>query len=193
MSQLIEAKDISTLLWCLNNFSDIPENHLVRMIQLALKDSENQIFQCQTKDNDLSRTDLKSEFLNKILTVPVDNFSLLTHLKQLLDFEDCLALVNYLSNLFSHGDKGDVSVEESTAVLEWAMTLLDAFYQYFILSKDPKVLELMTAMKEQVDELVIDLNDLTIFIPYLVALKNGKIVKKTRHARNYSVEKFRLY
>ncbi|KAK6630807.1 hypothetical protein RUM44_002976 [Polyplax serrata] len=187
MGQLIESKDIDTLLWCLNNFSDIPEDHLVRMIQLALRDRKNEIFKSGDEE------DLKSKFLNKILSIPVDSFSLLTNLKRLFDFDDCLALVGYLTGLLSNAGVEDVSVADSTAVLEWTMTLLDAFYQYFILSKDPKVLESVATMKEQVEELVVALNDMAKIIPYVTGLQKGKSVGKKRCGGSYSVERFRLY
>lgn len=193
MIQLIEAKDINTLFWCLDNFTDIPEDHLVRMIQLALKDTDGDIFRRDMgEDEEDSKPDLKTVFLNKVLSVPVDSTRLLKYLRQVLDFEDCLNLINYLSGLFSDVEKEDISVDRSTVILEWTMTLLDAFYQHFILSRDPKVLELIAGMKKTVDELVNDLKKLSNILPSIIGLKKGKVVEK-RHCGSYSVERFRLY
>lgn len=213
LTQLIEAKDVSSLRWCLQNFIDIPEELLVKLVSLSLTES-NSVFEkleleeqnsrtpasnkaevrlvnglSETSDSSPLEPDSRRQFLNKVLTIPMNSVTLLTNIRSGLKFEEGLSLLEYLCYLVSvRNDLSDVNL------FNWTIVLIDAFYQQFILSRDTRVLEMILVLKEKIDLTISALNEIKKLVPIVMRLKKGKeIFKKQGHSKNYCVERFKLY
>lgn len=187
LTQLIETKDIPSIYWCLQKFIDIPENILVKLVSLALTEPDAQFENISATDSEIP--DLRTHFLVKLFTIPVNKVNLLNNLRNNLKFEEGLMLLKlFSSSLELQSNESDVNL------LNWIITLLDAFYQQFILSRDSRVLESILSLREKIDSHISVLNELKKLQPVLIRLKNKKeLFKNQGHSKNYYVERLQLY
>lgn len=83
--------------------------------------------------------------IEAILAVPISDVCLVPHLR-LLPLSQVLILLKHLAYW--------MNCNEEPFILDWMCALLDAHYQQLILSKDPEVLTLLTAIRNLIKDQV---------------------------------------
>ena len=152
--QLIESKDIPSILWCLDNLKDIPEKLLVDLLSFCLRTSDktSKPLENGNVNGKAPKTleNIQNEFLNKILNVSYTDIYLLSHLKMCLTFDEILRLFQYFIERL---DVKENSEENSTKpdyqqLYQWASLLLDSHYQNYLLTQDSQVLKQLQKLNE---------------------------------------------
>ncbi|XP_015595313.1 nucleolar protein 11 [Cephus cinctus] len=199
--QLIERKDIQAIIWCLDNFNDIPEKLLVDLLAFCLKEPEQTFTPVK---NGLSETQIKKSislrrrtFLDKILNTSYSDICLLSYLKTGLSFNEVLTLLHYLiKKLDNETDeiKGSSPLCEKQLII-WATLLLDSHYQHYLLSQDPEILALFNKLDSILEARFQLIEELQNIRPMLERIAHGKPLKPTPKDFNkfYSIEEVKLY
>ncbi|KAG8286204.1 Nucleolar protein 11 [Homalodisca vitripennis] len=130
----IDSNDPEGLTTLLKNINDIPESCIIAVLSFCLKDIE---------------TPGHKELLRLVLSLPMTaDLSTLGLLRHKLKLGTVLNLLRQLSEamLLTPGDP---------QLVEWATLLLDAYYQQYLLSRDPAVIEVLSELKAIVDKQVV--------------------------------------
>ncbi|XP_033214003.1 uncharacterized protein LOC117171063 isoform X2 [Belonocnema kinseyi] len=198
--QLIESSDIPSIVWCLDNFQDLPEKLLVDLLSFYLLNSDKSKKPLENGDAAKKRrktVEIQNNLLDKILSVSYTDIYLLSYLKTNLSFDEILRLFHYLvEKLEIEENSGDVSLKSDYLQLyQWTSMLLDSHYQEYLLAQDPKVLEQLEKLGAVLEHHFQLLKDLENFRPMLVRLINGKPLKPATQDFNkfYSIEEVKLY
>ncbi|XP_034937143.1 nucleolar protein 11 [Chelonus insularis] len=197
--QLIESKNISSILWCIKNLKDLPEKMLVDLLIFGLKSLDDTFVPVQNgTDNShkVAKYTTKNQFLDQIFCLSFTDFSVLTHLKSALTFNDVLWLIKYLSDKLQSTEISKCDTEPSDKQLyEWIGLLFDSHYQYYLLSKDPEVYVLLDKLKNILDDHFQTLKDIEDLRPMIQRFMSGKPLKPTRTncTKFYSIEEVKLY
>ncbi|XP_076292527.1 nucleolar protein 11-like [Lasioglossum baleicum] len=206
--QLIESKDVRTIVWCLNVFKDLPEKLLIELLIFSLR-TPNETFlpmqngtvdspsQKKTQSNDCYS---RNGFLDKIFNLTYSDVSLSSYLKSGgLNFDEILRLLQYLIQKLADRDKEfyESIVQEPTEkqLYEWSSLLLESHYQHYVLSRDPEVSTLLNELTCVLDEHLRLLKDMENLRPLLKRIINGKSLKLLQKDRNkfYAIEEIKLY
>lgn len=200
--QLIESKDVSSMIWCIDTLKDLPEKLLIDLLRFSLRNSD-EIFQV-SKDHE-EKTCLegvshsRNDFLDKLFSVPYSDVSLSSYLKMGLKFDEVLRLLSYLiEKLGDHEEENsgnDRSQPTEKQVYEWTCLLLDSHYQHYILSRDSEVSTLLKKLNILLEDHIQLLRDLENLRPMLSRIINGKSLKLSPKDRNkfYAIEEIKLY
>lgn len=152
MDDLIESRDVKSIVWCLNNFMDLPENLLLNLILFGLRSEEEVFTPTQNGHSDTKNiVSSRNEFLDKVFAVAISDMYLLEYIKSSLKFDEALTLLDYLIGRIN--DEGETihdnkSVQNYKQLCEWACLLLDSHYQQYLLSRDPNVLDKFKQLSE---------------------------------------------
>lgn len=152
MPQLIEAKDVNMIVWCLDNLKDLPEKFLIELLAFCVRLPDKDF--TKMKNGESSLVTSKNDFLDKIFNAKYSDVSLLSHLKSGLNFQETLVLLNYVLEKLN---EEDLSLDEEQLptdqkLYDWATLLLDAHYQNYLLSPDEKVVQLLNDAKTVIDD-----------------------------------------
>ncbi|KAK7790230.1 hypothetical protein R5R35_009342 [Gryllus longicercus] len=209
LPDILEEKDVKSLLWCLKTFSDVPERCVVQILKFCFsksdaflnKKSENIVKETtekenmkniskQTTDQSLNCHESEKQLLvDAILSVSFSDVCIMPHLRG-VPFTTILSLLNYLSDLMEHE-----STVPPLRVIEWLCLVLDSHYQKYLLSHNEEVLSILTKLSEEVNSQIEGLEELKKLTPLLHKLQNGKIPSKLSEMsdRKYSIETLQLY
>jgi hypothetical protein len=149
---LIEHQDITSIIWCLDNLRDLPEDLLIQILGFCLRSSDLNI-SSQHKFIKISQ----KEFLNKILCICYTDVSLILHLRVGLNFDEILKLLNYLINKLNdesfviNNYNFEFEQKLHSQLYEWTKLLLDSHYQHYLLSRDIQVLKLFYKLNEALE------------------------------------------
>ncbi|XP_051173687.1 nucleolar protein 11 [Leptopilina boulardi] len=198
--ELIESKDITSILWCLDNFRDLPEKLLVDLLSFSLRTSDN-VKSLRNGDIDKEPTkivsNIQDKFLNKIFSSTYTDIYLLMHLKTSLSFEEILKVLKNLVERLDIEENLDQQSEEPDflQLYQWTNLLLDSHYQNYLLARDPQILNKLQNLQIILDKHFQLLKDLENLRPMLVRILSGKPVKPTTQDFNkfYSIEEVKLY
>lgn len=159
--QLIESKDISSILWCLDHLKDLPEELLIQLLGFCLRTYNNITSIAQNRHEDSPRKNNESlldTFLTKILSICYTDVSIISYLRAGLNFDQILELLNYMINKLgddeNHSHGSEVSESEHNAnkqLYEWTKLLIDSHYQHYVLSQDTQVLPLLNRLNEALE------------------------------------------
>lgn len=141
--ELIESKDISSILWCLDNFRDLPEKLLVDVLSFSLKTlSDDNVNFSKNADKSKIESNVQKKFLNKIFSSTYTDIYLLMHLKLSLSFEEILKLLQNLVERLDIEENSDQRLVEPNflQLYQWTILLLDSHYQNYLLARDPQIL-----------------------------------------------------
>ncbi|KZC05704.1 PREDICTED: nucleolar protein 11 [Dufourea novaeangliae] len=202
--QLIESKDIGTIVWCLNTYKDLPEKLLIDLLIFSLRSPDSTFLPTQNgKINDLPRTNnyySRNAFLDKIFSLTYSDVSLATYLKSGLNFDEILRLLQYLIQKLDDREQDspydDLAQEPAEKQLyEWSSLLLESHYQQYVLSRDPEVSMLLNKLNYVLDDHLRLLKDMENLRPLLNRTINGKSLKLLQKNRNkfYAIEDIKLY
>lgn len=130
--KLIETKDISSILWCLDNFRDLPEKLLVELLSFSLQSSDSGEF---LENGDIYKhpSEIQSEILNKILSNSFTDIYLLKYLKTSLSFKEIFKLLQILTERICRFNASELDIIK---LYQWINLLLDSHYQEYILNQD---------------------------------------------------------
>lgn len=149
--KLIESKDVSSLLWCLDNFPDLSEKLLVDLLSFSLRTSDiGKSLKNGDVDKDPSEvvSNIQNEFLSKIFHFTYTDIYLLKYLKSNLGFKQVLKLLENLVKRISCSE----SSEPDFLLFKWINLLLDSHYQDYILATDPDILNQLKNLEAILDE-----------------------------------------
>ncbi|XP_003702765.2 nucleolar protein 11 [Megachile rotundata] len=200
--QLIESKDIEAIIWCLNNFKDLPEKLLTDLLIFSLRSPDATFVPLQNgiADDSSSYRNLhtRNYFLDKIFSLTYSDVSLSSYLKSGLNFDEVLQLLQYLTQkLDDQEDFLDDIIEQPTdkQLYEWSSLLLESHYQRYILSRDPEVPILLNKLSYVLDDHLQLFKDMENLRPILKRTINGKSSKLLQKGRNkfYAIEEIKLY
>ncbi|XP_034180095.2 nucleolar protein 11 isoform X1 [Osmia lignaria lignaria] len=200
--QLIESKDVEGILWCLNNFKDLPEKLLADLLIFCLRSPEETFVPVQngTTDDFPANKMLysRNDFLDKIFSLTYSDISLSSYLKIGLKFDEVLQLLQYLiQKLDDQEDFLDNIVQQPTdkQLYEWSSLLLESHYHQYILSGDPEVSILLNKLGYVLDDHLQLFKDMENLRPILKRTINGKSSKLLQKNRNkfYAIEEIKLY
>lgn len=172
---------------CVNYFKDISEECLVKIIVYLI---ENQL---SYNDEQIPNRD---DLIDKVLSIPFTNILLLPHIKGAFNINITLALLKYISLLFSSETcLPELSfVQTESKLIDWACVLLDGNYQKFLLSRDNIVHETLKNFNILVQEHLLGLNDLQCVEPVISDFVKGKCLNGTEQSNvNYCIEEVKLY
>lgn len=146
MPQLIETKDIASILWCLDDLKDLPEELLIQLLGFCLRSCntdmllQNELTANSGPDKCKSSS---SKFLDKILDICYTDISLISQLRVGLNFDEILKLLNYLTNeiidansLSDNCKLSDSNYRLKNQSYKWIELLIDSHYQHYLLSQD---------------------------------------------------------
>ncbi|XP_014217338.1 nucleolar protein 11 [Copidosoma floridanum] len=200
--QLIESKDVSSILWCLENLKEVPVESLLQILTFSLKTDicASAPNGCLENSKPSVYETLQSDLLNKILEVQHTDISLVSYLKTGLNFDATLKLLSHLickldDEATNDDQLGSKQKLDNSQLYEWVKLLLDSHYQDYILSQDGEVLVMFEKLKIVLDdhfELLRDLGSLRALIKRVI---DGKplTVKSNDVSRLYSIEAIKLY
>ncbi|CAD6241875.1 GSCOCG00009351001-RA-CDS [Cotesia congregata] len=204
MPQLIQQKDVKSILWCMDNFKDLPEQILVDLLAFGLRTSDETFLitlngtTCDDDDDNDDENIFKTTrnlFLDKIFQQNFSDLSLLAHIKTTLTFTEILTLINNLIDKLNLNKNDFIDKTNDKHLYEWASIFIDSHYQHYLLSQDSQVVIVLERLHTIIDnhfEIVKDLQDLR---PILLRIMNGKSLKSPRKYFNkfYSIEQVKLY
>ncbi|KAH0541211.1 hypothetical protein KQX54_021282 [Cotesia glomerata] len=165
MPQLIQQKDIKSILWCMDNFKDLPEQILVDLLAFGLRTSDETFLitlngtTCDD-DNDNDDDDDDDEkifkttrnlFLDKIFQQNFSDLSLLAHIKTTLTFTEILTLINYLIDKLNLNRNAFIDKTNDKHLYEWASIFIDSHYQHYLLSQDSQVVIILQRLHTIID------------------------------------------
>ncbi|XP_076174272.1 nucleolar protein 11 [Ptiloglossa arizonensis] len=200
--QLIESNDVESIVWCLNTFKDLSEKLLIDLLIFSLR-SPDRIFlpsQNGTISNLSAAKNFSSrnDFLDKIFSLPYSDISLSSYLKNGLNFDEILRLLQYLlQKLDNEEDFFNSVIQQPTdrQLYDWSSLLLESYYQHYLLSRDPIALILLNKLKCVLDDHLRLFKDMENLRPILKRIINGKSWKmlQNNHIRFYAIEEINLY
>ncbi|XP_031845860.1 nucleolar protein 11 isoform X2 [Nomia melanderi] len=201
--QLIESKDVRTIIWCLDSFKDLPEKLLIELLIFSLRSPDGIFLPMQNGTIDhLPQTNnsySRNSFLDKIFNLTYSDVSLSSYLKSGLNFDEILRLLQYLVQKLTDQDTNlyDCLVQQPTdkQLYEWSSLLLESHYQHYVLSRDPEVSMLLNELNCALDDHIQLLKDMGNLRPLLKRIINGKSLKLIQKDRNkfYAIEEIKLY
>lgn len=156
--QLIESKDVETIIWCLNNFKDLPERLLIDLLIFSLRNPDETFLPLQNGITDNLPTTKnihsRNNFLDKIFSLTYSNISLSSYLRSGLNFDEILRLLQYLIQKLDAQDFCHDIVQQPTdkQLYEWSSLLLESHYQHYVLSRDPEVSTLLNKLNYVLDD-----------------------------------------
>lgn len=165
-------RDVKGLSFLFNRLSDIPESCLISTLVFCLNDIEK-------------RRDL---FQMVLLTSVTANLSTLSQLRNGLTLDLVLQLLTEISDIM-------VEFPANPLILNWAILLLDAFYQHYLLSKNEEIVECLKKFKNIVIQQIKDMEVWQDLHPLLLHVKNKKnfVNKPTLANAKYTIEQLKLY
>ncbi|OXU30589.1 hypothetical protein TSAR_010235 [Trichomalopsis sarcophagae] len=203
--QLIESKDISSILWCLDHLKELPEELLIQLLGFCLRTYNNVTSLPQnghTGSPSTHNESLFDTFLTKILSICYTDVSIISYLRAGLNFDQILELLNYMITKLGDDENHTYSSETSESehnfnkqLYEWTKLLLDSHYQHYVLSQDTQVLPLLNKLDEALESHADLIKDLQSLRPMIHRLMRGKILKAIPNDVNrfYSIEEVKLY
>ncbi|XP_017767185.1 PREDICTED: nucleolar protein 11 isoform X2 [Eufriesea mexicana] len=199
--QLIESKDVEAIIWCLNNFKDLPERLLIDLLIFSLRNPDETFLPLQngTTDNLPTTKNIysRNNFLDKIFSLTYSNISLSSYLKSSLNFDEILRLLQYLIQKLDAQDFCYDIVQQPTdkQLYEWSSLLLESHYQHYVLSRDPEVSTLLNKLNYVLDDHLQVFKDMENMRPILKRTISGKSSKLLQKNRNkfYTIEEIKLY
>ncbi|XP_046674537.1 uncharacterized protein LOC124363333 [Homalodisca vitripennis] len=170
----IDSNDPEGLTTLLKNINDIPESCIIAVLSFCLKDIE---------------TPGHKELLRLVLSLPMTaDLSTLGLLRHKLKLGTVLNLLRQLSEamLLTPGDP---------QLVEWATLLLDAYYQQYLLSRDPAVIEVLSELKAIVDKQMEEIKVWQELESLLLQLQNRQGLPDSSLFTNntYSIDEIKLY
>lgn len=161
LPQLIESKDVSTIIWCLDNFGDLPDKLLMDLLSFCLRTPEQTFASPLQNGNSVGKRKSHAAasisricFLDRLFRCTFSDFSLIDYLKSELNFNEILTLTRYwIKKLENTDDFYDHPVEpDDRQIYKWCSLLLDSHYQNYLLSQDPGVLEVLNKLGTLLEE-----------------------------------------
>lgn len=152
--ELIKGKDISTILWCLDNLKDQPEKIIADLLSFSLRTSDDTFKQIKQQPqqngtpNKKNKSITRNDFLDKLFKTNFYDLSLLNYLKSELTFNEVLRLMNYIIDKFNNQHDTCQFGPNDKQLYEWASLLLDSHYQHYLLSHDPTVSSMLSNLEE---------------------------------------------
>ncbi|XP_057323903.1 uncharacterized protein LOC130666699 isoform X1 [Microplitis mediator] len=202
MPQLIESNDIKSILWCINNFKDLPEKILVDLLAFGLRTNDetfSQTIQSKTStfDNESSII-TKYKFLDTIFKQTFSDLSLLVCIKSTLTFIEILTIIDYIIeklNFYENSNDNLIDKQSDKHLYEWVSLLLDSHYQHYLLSQDTQVIVILKKLHAIINDHFQIFKDIQDLRPMLQRIINGKSLKPSRKDFNkfYSIEQIKLY
>lgn len=192
---LLQAKLDEDLLTCLRTYSNISEQSLAAALKYFVDTARVK------RTESLSDDDKTVNGLNAVLSNSFDQELILSYLRTKLDTDDVLYL---LKHIFATIESDDVQLEQRPQIdnsfgddeqlIKWVCALIDSHFQQFLISRDDKLIVLLTNWKELIDGLVQDIRQTTTVSAALRNLLDGKTIKnESSGSKWYSVEAFKLY
>lgn len=192
---LVKGKLDADLLTCLRSYSNVSEQSLVVALKYFVAAARSKTSESLTDD------DKTVSGLNAVLSGTFDYELILDHLRTKLDTDDVLHLLNHIFAALESDEAHleprpqiDNSFGDDDQLISWVSALIDSHFQHFIISRDAKLINLLTKWKELVDDLVLDIQQTSTVSAALQNLVEGKSIKtEGRGSKWYSVEAFKLY
>ncbi|XP_063995716.1 uncharacterized protein LOC135173054 [Diachasmimorpha longicaudata] len=195
--QLIEGKDVRAIVWCLNNFKDLPEKLLIDLLAFGIRTPEESFVPMQNGASEKHGSIItRHQFLDRIFSVSFSDICLLPHLKASLMFDEVLRLMEYFIGKLSQEGEGEGDLEANDKQLyEWCSLIMDSHYQHYLLSKDPQVLRLFGKLHDILNDHFQVQKEMEELRPMLQRILNGKPLKISSKGFNkfYSIEMIQLY
>lgn len=148
--QLIESKDASSILWCLENFKELPVELLIQILIFSLKMLTNKSTQNGYEKN--SKEEIYTKLLREILKINHTDVTLVSYLRTELNFDNTLHLLNHLLQELDPNQFSFNQIINDFQLYEWTKLLLDSHYQDYILSQDDNVQETLEKLKQVTDD-----------------------------------------
>lgn len=192
---LLAAERDNDLLTCLRTYSNISEQSLAAALKYFVDAARARTTESLTDD------DKTVNGLNAVLSGTFDQALILDHLRTKLNTDDVLYL---LKHIFAALESDEVQLEQRPQIdnsfgddehlIKWVCALIDSHFQQFIISRDDKLIHLLTKWKAFLDGLVQDIQQTTSISAALQNLLDGKTIKNdSSGSKWYSVEAFKLY
>ncbi|KAJ8682036.1 hypothetical protein QAD02_017828 [Eretmocerus hayati] len=199
--ELIKNEDTPSIIWCLDNLKDLPEDLLVRLVKLSLKD--NIIIDTTTQNGDADVLVEKKQYrlLDRILNICFSNVAIVAYARRGLTFDEILFLLDYLSkkiceeSFVCEVDPQDGVLKPKNFLYEWTKLVIDSNYQNYLLSGDEKVPNLFVKLKEAVEIQIQFIYVMEELRPLLQQVLDRKVTKPIPNdlERFYSIEEIKLY
>lgn len=208
MPTALETKNFTDVFEVLKLFQDVPESVIALSLSQCIKSLEiNQIditnkeeFEqfimipkskskqaAKKKADTLKRSCLK--FLAYLLRIPFSDALLVPYLRDALTLDEAMFLLTYISHLLlkeSDSNKDEINFESK--LFDWCTSLMDAFYQQYLMTKDEKVTYVLDNMKNLVEDLINQLMAMDSSLPMLNKLLRGKVIDDIEGSLSYSIE-----
>lgn len=192
---LVQAKLGNDLLTCLRTYSNVSEQALAIALKYFVDLARAKTHESLTDDDKLVNG------VNAVLANTFDQEMILEHLRAKLDTDDVLYLLNHI---FAALGSDEVQLEERPQIdnsfgddeqlIKWMCALIDSHFQQFLISRDTKIIKLLTKWKELIDGLVEDVQQTSIVSVAVQNLIDCKTIKnESTTSKWYSVEEFKLY
>lgn len=196
-----ENVDVDYLASCIDNFYDISEKYLARLLKYLIT-LDRKVFCNQSKHSSklfpsnlqpISRTEL----IDKILCKPFSEILLLPYLCSELNLQEVVLLLNYICFLWS--DEGHLLpvknlVKSHAKLIEWSFVLIDANFQKLLLSKDKSIQDILNQLNELVEHHLNSFKDLKFLSSVLYYCKRKNLCNDIGTSNiKYSIEQICLY
>ncbi|XP_011312478.1 uncharacterized protein [Fopius arisanus] len=201
--QLIESKDVKTILWCLNHLKDLPEKLIIDLLAFGLRTPETIFSNSVSLQNVLVEGSGKTtvitrhQFLDRIFTLSFSDICLLPHLKSVLMFDEVIELMDIFIKKLSCDEGGaeDLVDPHDKQIYEWCSLIMDSHYQHYLLSKDPRVFTIFRKLNDILDDHFQVLKEIEELRPMVQRITDGKPLKISSKGINkfYFIEVIELY
>ncbi|KAK0181686.1 hypothetical protein PV327_003951 [Microctonus hyperodae] len=194
--QLIESKDVPSIIYCLENFNDLSEKLLIDLLLFGIRTHEKTFLSKKNDSDNNINAITRNSFLDRLLSINFSDITVMSHLKSSLDFNEVLRFINYLINkLNSADDVENIMVPNETQLYKWTSLFIDSYYQHYLLSQDPEVLEVLHKLKNILDDHFHSLMIFENLRPMVQRIIHGKPLKPTykEYSKFYMIEEVQLY
>ncbi|KAK0084267.1 hypothetical protein PV325_007341 [Microctonus aethiopoides] len=157
--QLIESKDVSSIMYCLENFNDLSEKLLIDLLSFGIRTPEKTFLSKKNgirksnSDNNINVIITRNCFLDKLISIDFSDITIMSYLKSSLNFNEVLNFINYLISKLNSADSAESIVAPNDKQLyKWTSLFIDSHYQHYLLSQDPEVLQVLHKLKDILDD-----------------------------------------
>lgn len=158
---ILETNNLGLLKTCLDYFCDISEKCLSKILSLLLNlDAhvfENKLNESENFPKGMQPAE-RADLINIILSKPYSDVLLFSHLRNDLNVDQVVLLLEYIYFLYTNEQNSlplNDFVKNDAKLISWCTILIDSNYQKFLLVKDQKIIDLLIRLNQVIEQ---DLN-----------------------------------
>ncbi|XP_034831433.1 nucleolar protein 11 [Maniola hyperantus] len=191
VAKLVDLDDIDKVNRVIRTFVDIPESILVVLLNYVIKKINPSKIDITNHEEFIKFCDHDNQcfaLLRYLFEIAFSDAILIPYLRNSLSLDNALFLMTYITYLLVDSDIF-INPHYESKLFDWCILLLDSFYQQNVLSKDEKVLDVLSNVHKVVGSLIDQLIAIDSTLPILHKIANGTYTdSEDRETMPYTIE-----